>query len=159
MNPNAAALFGAGIFLNPTNVATWQFIGGNKQPTMGKEEIARIDHHFSDKFSIFGHWISDQAMQTYGTTMWSGDNVPTVGNTYGNPSYSMVVHATNTIRPNLLNEIAFNYDGNRIHILPLGVYSAAHGLHEDRTGSSPVPMLTTASQTSICPGAPTLTTA
>ena len=35
-----------------------------------------------------------------------------------------MVHATYTIRPNLLNEVAFNYDGNRIHILPQGVYQA-----------------------------------
>ena len=52
--------------------------------------------------------------------MWSGDNVPTIGNTFGNPSYSGVVHLLHTIRPNLLNEIAFNYNGNKINILPAG---------------------------------------
>jgi len=122
VSANAAALLNAGIFPKPTS--GWQFIGGNNSPTTGKEEIARIDHQFSDKFSVFGHWISDQAAQTYGTTQWSGDNVPTVYNTFGNPSYSAVVHATYIISPNLLNEVAFNYDGNRIHILPLGVYQA-----------------------------------
>lgn len=129
---NAAALLTAGIFPKPTDNSTWQFIGGNKQPTTGKEEIARIDHQFSDKFSIFGHWISDQALQTFGETMWSGDGVPTVGNTFGNPSYSAVVHATYAIRPNLLNEIAFNYDGNRIHILPQGIYQQPQGYSENR---------------------------
>ena len=124
VDPNAAALMGAGVFPVPTS--GWNFIGGNKQPTTGKEEIARIDHQFTDKFSVFGHWISDQAMQTYGTTMWSGDNVPTVGNTFGNPSYSAVVHATYAISPNLLNEVAFAYNGNRIHILPQGVYSSTN---------------------------------
>jgi len=142
VNPNAAALLGGGIFPKPTNLATWQFIGGGKQPTTGKEEIARIDHQFSDKFSVFGHWISDQAMQTFGTTMWSGDNVPTVGNTFGNPSYSAVVHATYAIRPNLLNEIAFNYDGNRIAILPQNIFSATkitgftEGQHRIFTGTN-----------------------
>lgn len=128
VNSNAAALLGAGIFPKPTS--GWQFIGGNKQPTTGKEEIARIDHQFTDKFSIFGHWISDQAIQTYGTTQWSGDNVPSVYNTFGNPSYSAVVHATYNIRPNLLNEISFNYDGNRIHILPAGVFQQPTGFTE-----------------------------
>jgi len=52
--------------------------------------------------------------------MWSGDNVPTVGNTFGNPSYSGVVHVIHTISPTLLNEVAFNYNGNRINIIPLG---------------------------------------
>ena len=122
VSANAVALLNAGIFPKPTS--GWQFIGGNNSPTTGKEEIARIDHQFNDKFSVFGHWISDQAAQTYGTTQWSGDNVPTVFNTFGNPSYSTVVHATYIISPSLLNEVAFNYDGNRIHILPLGVYQA-----------------------------------
>ena len=128
INSNATALLTAGIFPLPTSGN--QFIGGGNQPTSGKEEIARIDHQFSDKFSIFGHWISDQASQTYGTTQWSSDNVPTIGNTFGNPSYSAVVHATHAIRANLLNEIAFNYDGNRIHILPLGVYKQPSGFTE-----------------------------
>jgi len=124
VDTNASALLGAGIFPQPNS--GWQFIGGNKQPTTGREELVRIDHQFNDKFSVFGHWVSDHALQTFGTTMWSGDNVPTVGNTFGNPSYSTVVHATYMIRPNLLNETSFNYDGNRIHILPQGVFSASN---------------------------------
>jgi hypothetical protein len=140
VDPNAAALLGAGVFPKPTS--GWQFIGGGKQPTTGKEELVRIDHQFSDKFSVFGHWISDQALQTFGTTMWSGDNVPSVGNTFGNPSYSTTVHATYAIRPNLLNEIAFSYDGNRIHIIPAGVFSATNitgfteGSHRIFTGTN-----------------------
>ena len=128
VDPNAIALLGAGIFPKPTS--GWTFTGGGKQPTTGKEELVRIDHQFSDKFSVFGHWISDQAMQTFGTTMWSGDNVPSVGNTFGNPSYSTTVHATYAIRPNLLNETAFSYDGNRIHIIPAGVFQQPSGFTE-----------------------------
>lgn len=127
VSANAKALLGAGIFNIPNNPSTWTYNGTSKQPIVAKEEIARIDHTFTDKFSIFGHWISDQSQQTFGTTMWSGDNVPTIGNTYGNPSYSATVHATYAIHPNLLNEIAFDYDGNRIHILPKGTYAAPTG--------------------------------
>ncbi len=125
VSSNAAALLGAGIFLKP-NVG-WQFKGGANTHVWGKEEIARIDHQFSDKFSIFGHYIADQSIQSYGTVLWSGDGSPAVGNTYGNPSGSYVVHTTHQIRPTLLNEISFNYDGNRIHILPTGVYTAPAG--------------------------------
>src|SRR4029077_15501338 len=46
-------------------------------------------------------------------------NVPTVGDTFGNPSYSGVIHATYSISPTLLNEVAFNYNGNRINIIPI----------------------------------------
>ena len=128
INANATAILKAGIFPTPTN--GWQFIGGNKQPTTAKEEITRIDHQFNDKFSVFGHFIADQAVQTFGTTMWSGDNVPSIYNTFNNPSYAAVVHTMYIIKPNLLNEVAFNYNGNRIHILPLGVYQQPSGFTE-----------------------------
>ncbi|MCU1339638.1 MAG: hypothetical protein JWO19_5219, partial [Bryobacterales bacterium] len=60
----------------------------------------------------------EQVTQGYAISQWSGANVPTVGDTFGNPSYSAVIHATYTISPTLLNEVAFNYNGNRINIIP-----------------------------------------
>lgn len=116
LDPNAQALLAAGIFPAANNGS--QFVGGGVAPTNVREEIVRIDHHFSDKLWVFGHWVADSIDQTYATTMWSGDNVPSAGNTFGNPSYSGVIHATYTISPTLLNELAFNYNGNRINILP-----------------------------------------
>jgi hypothetical protein len=127
INSNAAALLAAGIFPSPNNGSS--FVGGNKLPTDVREEIVRIDHRFSDKFSIFGHWVSEQISQTYGTSLWSGDNVPSVGTLFGNPSYSGVVHATWSISPTLLNEVAFNYNGNRIAITPLGVVDRPSGVN------------------------------
>ena len=41
-----------------------------------REEILRIDHRFNDKFAIFGHYMKDDVSQTYGTSLWSGSNVP-----------------------------------------------------------------------------------
>jgi hypothetical protein len=118
INSNATALLTAGgkyggIFPAPTSGA--QFIGGNNSPTNLREEIARIDHQFTSKFSVFGHWVSEQVAQTYGTAQWVPDNVPSVFNTFGNPSYSAVIHTTHVISQTLLNETAFNYDGNRIN--------------------------------------------
>jgi uncharacterized membrane protein len=120
--PNAQSLLSAGIFPKPTSGT--QFIGGNNVPTNVRQEIVRVDHTFNDKFSIFGHFIADSVSQTYGTSQWSGDNVPTVFDTFNNPGYHAVVHATDIIRPNLLNEVAFNYNGNRINIVPQGVFQA-----------------------------------
>ncbi len=127
LDPNAQALLKAGIFPAPNNGA--QFVGGNKLPTDVREEIVRIDHQFNDKFWIFGHWVAEQISQTYGTAQWSGDNVPTVGDVFGNPSYSGVLHATYSISPTLLNETAFNYNGNRIGIVPTGVITRPSGFN------------------------------
>ena len=121
ITPNATALLSAGIF--PASNALDQngkpvFIGGNNSPTNLTEEVARLDHNFTSKFSMFGHFIAEQISQGFGVSQWSGANIPTVGDTFGNPSYSAVLHATHTISPTLLNETAFNYNGNRINIVP-----------------------------------------
>jgi len=136
INPNAAALIKAGIF--PPVTSGDQFIGGANAPTNVKEEIVRIDHTFNSHYSIFGHWISEQILQTDVPSRWAYVNLPTSSDTFGNPSYSAVVHLTNTISPTLLNEVAFNYDGNRINIEPLGVFSAsAAGFQQNRLFSGP----------------------
>jgi Carboxypeptidase regulatory-like domain len=127
LDPNAQVLLQAGIFPAPTAGGN-HYIGGNKLPTDLREELVRIDEHFNDRFFMFGHYIAEQITQTYGTSLWSGDNVPTVGTSFGNPSYSAVIHAAYTISPTLLNEIAFNYDGNRINIVPVGTFTRPSGL-------------------------------
>jgi hypothetical protein len=116
IDPNATSLLSAGIFPGPT--AGNIFNGPSTTPTPLKEEVVRIDHNFTSKFSVFGHFIAEQVSQGYSISQWSGANIPTVGDTFGNPSYSGVVHATYAINPNLLNETAFNYNGNRINIIP-----------------------------------------
>jgi hypothetical protein len=116
IDPNASALATAGIFPAPTSGN--KFVGSVNTPTNLKEEVVRIDHNFTSKFSVFGHFIAEQVTQGYAISQWSGANVPTVGDTFGNPSYSGVIHTTYTISPTLLNEVAFNYNGNRINIIP-----------------------------------------
>ena len=141
LDPNGQALLKAGIFPAPN--AGDAFVGATAAPTSVKEEIARVDHTFNDKFSIFGHWISEQVAQTDIPTRWSGDNVPTAADTFGNPSYSAVVHVTHIIRPTLLNEIGFNYDGNRINMLPSAIYklSQAPGFTQNKLFSFPTNVL------------------
>jgi Carboxypeptidase regulatory-like domain len=116
ISPNAAALANAGIFPAP-NSGT-QFNAPSTAPTNLKEEIVRIDHNFTSKFSVFGHFVAEQVSQGFSISQWSGANVPTVGDTFGNPSFSGVIHTTYAISPRLLNEVAFNYNCNRINIVP-----------------------------------------
>ncbi len=78
ISPNATALLTAGIFPAPTG-ANDQFTGAATAPTNLKEEIVRIDHNFSSKFSVFGHFIAEQVSQGFAISQWSGANIPTVG--------------------------------------------------------------------------------
>jgi hypothetical protein len=129
LSPNAQALLNAGgkyggIFPQPTGGN--QFIGGNNSPTNLREEIIRVDHNFSSKFSVFGHFVDEAVTQTFGTSLWNTSNTPVQGTTFGNPSYSGVIHTTYAISPTLLNEAAFNYNGNRIIISPIGLISGGN---------------------------------
>ncbi|HEX6821468.1 MAG TPA: TonB-dependent receptor [Candidatus Sulfotelmatobacter sp.] len=139
IDPNSTALLQKGIFPANNGLSGGQpaFLGGNNVPTNVKEEIVRIDHQFSSKFSVFGHYLAEQIAQNFGTSMWSGDNVPTASNTFGNPSYSAVIHTTYVISPTLLNEVAFNYNGNRIAILPTGVLGRPDNFTSNRIFSGP----------------------
>src|SRR5215472_7613730 len=127
LNQNAQALLTAGgpyggIFPAPNNGAS--FIGGNNLPTNVREEIIRIDENVSSKFTIFGHLVADQASQTYGTTLFSPDNVPSIGTSLSNPSYAAVVHTTYLRSPAFINELSFNYNGNLFTLEPVGLVSA-----------------------------------
>ncbi len=143
IDSNAQALLGAGIFGPTSGLTTGThpevnfIVAAPSVPTSLREEIGRVDHNFSDKFSVFGHFLIEDATQNLATSMWSGDNVPTIGTNFKNPAYSAVVHATHTISPTLLNEIAFNYNGNRIHILPNGIYKQPSGYQEYRVFTGP----------------------
>jgi hypothetical protein len=135
INPISTTLLKAGIFPNTGNSGVFQ--GGNSSPTNVREEIVRIDHTFSDKFSVFGHFVAEQATIGFGTTQWSGDNSPSVGDTMANPSYSGVVHTTYVISPTLLNEASFNYNGNRINITPTGTFALPNGYTPSRIFGGP----------------------
>ncbi|MFZ0747132.1 MAG: TonB-dependent receptor [Terracidiphilus sp.] len=90
-----------------------------KIPINVREDLFRIDHNINDKWSLFGHFIHDAVSQNYATVLWNSDNYPTVGSNFGNPSYSSVIKLTGALKPNVLLEAAFNYDGNKIVIAPV----------------------------------------
>ena len=48
-----------------------------------------------------------------------------------------MVHYTQIINPRLLNEIAFNYNGNRINITPVGIYAAPSSFAFNRVFTGP----------------------
>jgi len=102
------------------NVAGDLLSVSSKQPTDVREDLFRIDHNINDKWQLFGHYIGDSVSQTYATSIWSGDNYPSVGSNFSNPSWSSVIKLTGSLTPNVLLEAAFNFNGNKISIMPSG---------------------------------------
>jgi hypothetical protein len=120
LDPNSLLFNGTKNIPAATNQSTDQLTpAAGKIPTYVREDLFRVDHNINDKWSLFGHFIHDAVSQNYATVLWNGDNYPTVGSNFGNPSYSSTIKLTGSLTPNVLLEAAFNYDGNKIAILPV----------------------------------------
>ena len=121
IDPNAAAFLAAGALPQP-NAQGNHYSQAAPVPTDLREEIVRIDHQLSDRLSLMGHLIWDSSNNSYARSLWSGDTYPTIGTLLTAPSYSAVIRLTHTISPSLLNEIAYDYDGNELSLEPTGLY-------------------------------------
>ncbi len=132
LDSNALAFLGTGALPTPTSVDSnglGHLVANASAPNDVREELFRIDHRFNDKFSIFGHAVLEQVSTSNALSIWSGDSYPSVGTAFGNPSYSAVAHATYAISPSVVNEAAFNYNGNRINITPTGTFTRPDGFN------------------------------
>lgn len=92
---------------------------GGHLPINVSEELFRIDHTINDKWALMGHFVHDANDSVQATPEWQGDNFPTVGSNFSNPSFMSVIKLTGSLKPNVLLEAAFNYDGNKIAIIPV----------------------------------------
>ncbi len=117
-DPNAVLYLNAGI-LPAANTPDDHNITNVSNPIQVRDDIARIDHKFNDKWTILGHWMHDNVTQGYAQPelgwLWASYN--TVTSTLANPSKSAAIKLSGTINPNLLLEASMNYDGNVINIL------------------------------------------
>ena len=66
-----------------------------------------------------GHYLHDTLAQNYFPPLWGNSTYPTVGTAMNNPSLLGGIKLTQTYSPNLLNETAFLYSGNKITLTPL----------------------------------------
>jgi Carboxypeptidase regulatory-like domain len=126
IDPNAVLQLNAGTFPHP-NLGTSQFISSISQPTDVREDLVRIDHAINGKLQLMGHYVHDSVTQTYFPPLWGDSSYPTVGTAMENPSWAAVIKLTQTLSPSLLNETSFNYNGNTIHLDPVGVSAQPSG--------------------------------
>ncbi len=119
MDPNAVLQLNTGAFPKPNFNNGTQFIASIPQPTDVREDIVRIDHTINSKYQLMGHYLHDTLAQNYFPPLWGDSTYPTVGTAMNNPSFSAVIKLTQTYSPNLLNETAFNYSGNKITLTPV----------------------------------------
>ena len=85
-----------------------------------RDDIVRIDHKFTDKWAILGHYIGDSVTQGYGGPElgWCWCSYNTLTSILSNPAHSAAIKLSGEISPSLLVEASINYDGNQIDITP-----------------------------------------
>jgi hypothetical protein len=118
IDQNAVRELTAGTFPHP-NLGTSQYISSIPQPTNVREDVLRLDHTINSKFQLMGHYLHDAVNQNYFPPLWGNSTYPTVGTAMLNPSWSSTIKLTQTYSPNLLNETAFLFSGNTIHLSPV----------------------------------------
>ncbi len=125
LSANAQAVLGAGLFPDPN--AGDRYVANNNQTVMYREETFRLDHQLTSKLALMGSLIYDNAAETDYPPLWAGGTFNTAGSVMAVPSWAGVVHATYTISPTLLNEAAFNLNGNDLNITNEGTWKAPSG--------------------------------
>jgi hypothetical protein len=118
IDQNAVLEVNAGTFPKPNYNNGTQYIASIPQPTQVREDIVRIDHAINSKYQLMGHYLHDTLLQNYFPPLWGDSTYPTVGTIMTNPSFSSAIKLTQTYTPNLLNETAFLYAGNKITLTP-----------------------------------------
>jgi hypothetical protein len=126
LDSNALSLLKAGLF-PAANSANNLYYAVNNNVTNYREETVRIDHQIGNKLALMGSLIWDNGIQSQAPPLWAGGTYPTAGSVMSVPSWAGVVHATYTISPTLLNEAAFNFNGNNLNINDVGLYQKPSG--------------------------------
>src|SRR5205814_1210343 len=102
-------------------------------------DVVRIDHAINSKFQLMGRYLHDAMDRQFYPPLWGG-GFATVGTQMQNPSYTAAIKLTQTYSSTLLNETAFYYSGNKIHLTPLAQTGYGLQFPSGWTGSSLFPI-------------------
>jgi Carboxypeptidase regulatory-like domain len=145
LDPNTVTEANSGMFPKPNLANGYQYVAAPAQPNYVREDTVRIDHSINSKMQLMGHYVHDAVNPTFIPPLWAG-GYPTVGTTMTNPSYTSAIKLTQTYSPNVLNETAFLYSGNKITLTPIGVGGTNIKLPSGWSASSYFPVADNAGQ-------------
>jgi hypothetical protein len=104
---NAAAYINAFIGKFPAN-ANGQIVTSFSQLNNFREDNIRLDQNIGDKVRVYGRYMQDSVPQSFPFGLWGSANYPGVEPTSLNaPGRNLVVNASATISPKVVNEIEF----------------------------------------------------
>ena len=126
-NPNSAAyikdIFSKLPLLSGTTAAaTTSLFYPVRNVFDGRQEIAKIDHYFSERFNMSGRFTIDDIPTTEAGGLFGLSSVPNLAATRTNsPGRAVVIHAYNIVRPSIINDAGFNFTQSAILTTPVGL--------------------------------------
>ena len=104
---NAAAYLNAFMVNNPPN-SPGLLITPYSALNNFRQDIIRLDQNIGDKVRVYGRYMQDVVPQNAPFSLWGGGNYPGVETTSINaPGRNLVINATATISPRVVNEVEF----------------------------------------------------
>lgn len=110
VDPTATALLNALIPL--PNAGPAHYTKAPSLPTNFREDMFKVDQNFGDKVRAFFRYTQDSYDQDFIPTLWSDASYGTVKSRWTSPAKSAVLHITQTIKPELLNEVILSYSAD-----------------------------------------------
>src|SRR5271165_363166 len=105
---NATAYLNAFMVNNPPNTSTGQLVTNYSQLNNFRQDIIRLDQNIGDRVRVFGRYMEDVVPQNEPFSLWGGGNYPGVETTSVNaPGRNLVVNASATISPKVVNEVEY----------------------------------------------------
>jgi hypothetical protein len=107
-----------------------------------RDDIARVDHYFSDKVHFYARYMNDDMPVAYPEGLWAGSNYPGLADTMVNsPGKNAVGNLTWTINPKVVNEFEFAYaQGTYFSQLKSGEFATSSAINSQLTNQwSPDP--------------------
>jgi len=105
---NAAAYLNTFMVTNPPNAAGNQLITPYSELNNFRQDIIRLDQNVGDKLRVYARYMEDVVPQNAPFSLWGGGNYPGVETTSINaPGRNLVINATATINPRVVNEVEF----------------------------------------------------
>ncbi|MFY9584862.1 MAG: carboxypeptidase regulatory-like domain-containing protein, partial [Candidatus Acidiferrales bacterium] len=90
-----------------------------------RQEVIRIDHVFSPKWSVFGRFVNDSIPTVEPGGVFTGSALPGVATTNTNaPGRSFTTRITMTLSPTVLNELGYAYSYGAVLSDPTGLDSS-----------------------------------
>lgn len=105
---NAAAYLSAFMAKNPPPAGSDLLITPYSQLNNFRQDIIRLDQNVGDKLRLYARYMQDKVPQNFPFSLWGGNNYPGVETTSVNaPGRNLVINATASINPRIVNEVEF----------------------------------------------------